>query len=295
MARQLATLAEITREAFRLRVQNNRFLARLDAGEVEVISPAPPEPERDPGPIVRHEDGLWTRWASNYSIGTDQTVTRFDAVLRPEALAWPRHAFDDIDRRQYAAVRWEPQINAVMEQAREQSGHQFSIDMIVTTADLLEGRDLRVGTQLRIRLPEENNRWLSVQDFNPLNSVEESIVRLDARYGYTWLRPDWAVDSGASKRSFELLESWLSESQREEFKQKDAFTVIGSGSGKRYRIRQMFAYGILAVDRYDKPLREYCVVPKGGLALGDIMLAQKIALETDEWRTLKIANSRRPS
>lgn len=276
-------------------MQNNCFLARIDAGEVEVISPAPPELERDPGPIVQHEDGLWTRWCSDYSVGTDQIITRFDAVLRPEALIWPRRAFDYIDRRRYAAVRWEPRVNAVMERARERPGCPFFIEMIVTTADLQEGRDLRVGTQLRIRLPEENNRWLSVQDFNPLDPVEESIVRLDLRYGYTWLRPDWAANSGAYKRSFELLESWLSESQREEFKRNGAFTVIGSGSGKRYKIRQMLAYGILAIDEYDKPLREYCVVPEGDLALGDIMLAQKIALETDEWRTLKIANSRRLS
>ena len=34
----------------------------------------------------------------------------------------------------------------------------------------------------------------------------------------------------------------------------------------------------------------YCFVPKGNLVPGDVMLAQKIALETDELAALELAN-----
>ena len=38
-----------------------------------------------------------------------------------------------------------------------------------------------------------------------------------------------------------------------------------------------------------RPIRGWCFVPQGGLATGDITLAQKIALETDEDETMKVA------
>jgi hypothetical protein len=37
---------------------------------------------------------------------------------------------------------------------------------------------------------------------------------------------------------------------------------------------------------------QWCFAPQGDLAVGDVMLTQKIALETMEWKALASANSR---
>jgi hypothetical protein len=39
------------------------------------------------------------------------------------------------------------------------------------------------------------------------------------------------------------------------------------------------------------PLEEKVMAPEGGLAIGDVLLAQKIALETMERKALAVANS----
>jgi hypothetical protein len=62
--------------------------------------------------------------------------------------------------------------------------------------------------------------------------------------------------------------------------------VVGSDTGKRYRIRRGAAMNIeeLAADGY--VTRRWCFAPEGASAIGDVMLAQKIALETFELEAL---------
>jgi hypothetical protein len=45
------------------------------------------------------------------------------------------------------------------------------------------------------------------------------------------------------------------------------------------------------LDPAGRTVTQWCFAPEGGLASGDIMLAQKIALETMETKALAIANS----
>jgi hypothetical protein len=45
------------------------------------------------------------------------------------------------------------------------------------------------------------------------------------------------------------------------------------------------------IDAAGRPKIGWCFVPAGYLVAGDIMLAQKIALETNEFRALAVANS----
>ena len=47
---------------------------------------------------------------------------------------------------------------------------------------------------------------------------------------------------------------------------------------------------IYELDGAGRPRVGLCFVPKGYLVAGDVMLAQKIALETDERRALMVAN-----
>ena len=80
----------------------------------------------------------------------------------------------------------------------------------------------------------------------------------------------------------------------EQFAQYDAnsyFEVTGCHSGKRYRISHGTSMNIHELDGAGCPCVGWCFTPKGYLAAGDVMLAQKIALETDERRALAVANN----
>ena len=80
----------------------------------------------------------------------------------------------------------------------------------------------------------------------------------------------------------------------EQFAQYDAksyFEVIGCHSGKRFRISKSMSTNIHELDGAGRPCVGWCFAPKGSLAAGDVMLAQKIALETDERSALTVANS----
>ncbi|AWM02745.1 hypothetical protein [Bradyrhizobium amphicarpaeae] len=91
-------------------------------------------------------------------------------------------------------------------------------------------------------------------------------------------------------RGRRLLRDWLSAGQREQFDAARYFDVTGSDSGKRYRICYGTAANIRELDRNGKEGIGWCFAPTGALVPGDVMLAQKIALETAEASTLAIAN-----
>ncbi len=87
-----------------------------------------------------------------------------------------------------------------------------------------------------------------------------------------------------------LLKEWLSPEQLAQYNANKYFEVIGSDSGKRYRISHGAAMNVHELDGAGRPRIGWCFVPKGYLVAGDVMLAQKIALETDERGALAVAN-----
>jgi len=91
-------------------------------------------------------------------------------------------------------------------------------------------------------------------------------------------------------RGLELLKEWLSPEQFAQYDAKCYFEVTGCHSGKRYRICHGTSMNIYELDGAGRPRVGLCFVPKGYLVSGDVMLAQKIALETDERRALTVAN-----
>jgi hypothetical protein len=94
----------------------------------------------------------------------------------------------------------------------------------------------------------------------------------------------------AEEKGFTLLRSWLSSEQRRQFDGKSYFEVIGGDTGTRYRIHQGRMINIVAFNADGREARRLCFGPEGRVATGDIMLAQKIALETMERAALAIAN-----
>ena len=96
------------------------------------------------------------------------------------------------------------------------------------------------------------------------------------------------------RRSLNLMQSWLSDAQREQFDSRGYFEVIGSHTGRRYRIRAGTSTNIVELDSLGRSVAGWCFVPADSLPTGDVMLAQKIALENDEESALQVARSFAP-
>jgi hypothetical protein len=96
----------------------------------------------------------------------------------------------------------------------------------------------------------------------------------------------------AEEKARALLRSWLSPQQVNQWDSRKEFEVIGSHTGTRYRIRRATAMNIDELDSRGRVVTQWCFAPEGELAVGDAMLAQKIALETMEGKALASANSR---
>lgn len=90
-------------------------------------------------------------------------------------------------------------------------------------------------------------------------------------------------------RSLRLLRDWLSPHQSEQFDAKGYFDVMGCDTGTRYRIYYDDAMNVHELDDSDRLRTGWCFVPYGSLVAGDVVLAQKIALETFENGALSIA------
>jgi hypothetical protein len=94
---------------------------------------------------------------------------------------------------------------------------------------------------------------------------------------------DWFQEAGnaSEARGLRLLREWLSPEQRAQFDAKGYFDVTGCDSGRRYRIRRGINMNVYEIDQAGRPRAGWCFVPDANLVTGDIMLAQKIALEID--------------
>jgi len=92
------------------------------------------------------------------------------------------------------------------------------------------------------------------------------------------------------EKGFRLLRSWLSPEQAQQWDALSGFEVVGSQTGTRYRIRRGKVMNVHELDRAGNIVAHWCFAPKGNLAMGDVLLAQKIALETMEREALKTAN-----
>jgi hypothetical protein len=96
-------------------------------------------------------------------------------------------------------------------------------------------------------------------------------------------------------RGIRLLREWLSPVQLAQFDLYGYFDVVGCDSGKTYRICYRSGTNIYELDRDGRRKVGWCFVPVDTLVAGDVVLAQKIALETDEWRALAVARNFMPN
>jgi hypothetical protein len=122
----------------------------------------------------------------------------------------------------------------------------------------------------------------------PVRSTIDALFALYDSYSKAFL-DCWLLRDN-SLRGRMLLREWLSAEQRAQFDVHDYFDVIGCQTGKKYRIRYGHYSNIEELDANGRPASGWCFVPAGNLVAGDVMLAQKIALETSERAALSIAN-----
>jgi hypothetical protein len=94
----------------------------------------------------------------------------------------------------------------------------------------------------------------------------------------------------AEMRASQLLTDNLSPDQRLQFDAHVYFDVTGGTTGKRHRIRPGNQMNVEELDERGRRVHLLCFVPGGRVPTGDIMLAQKIALELFEAEALMVAN-----
>ena len=94
----------------------------------------------------------------------------------------------------------------------------------------------------------------------------------------------------AHKRGRHLLTQNLSPSQRDQYETRGYFEVVGGTTGKRYRIRNGRQMNVEELDKHGRRAGVLCFMPQGGLVVGDVLLAQKLALELFEPEARAVAN-----
>jgi hypothetical protein len=133
----------------------------------------------------------------------------------------------------------------------------------------------------------------------PVERAESRETAASRRLREWWGRP-WNIprrpfsrrstNPEAEARGIRLLNEHLSPAQRDQYKTCGYFDVVGGSTGKRYRINNGFQMNVEVLDKKGARQRLLCFMPEGGLVIGDVMLAQKYALELFEVHTLTVAN-----
>src|SRR4029079_7544435 len=104
----------------------------------------------------------------------------------------------------------------------------------------------------------------------------------------------WAP-ARARRRGFELLKRNLSPRQLDQFNRERLFEVYGGVTGRHYRIRRGWSMNIDEIGTGGSVVKTWCFYPKGRLCVGDVLLAQKVALEAFELEALDVDNFQRPN
>lgn len=98
------------------------------------------------------------------------------------------------------------------------------------------------------------------------------------------------LKTSSHTRSLALLREHLSREQCDQFNRHSYFDIVGSESGNRYRIHYARTANIDEYGQDNRHVRSWCFHPVDNLPIGDVLLAQKIALEVFEREALSVAN-----
>lgn len=99
----------------------------------------------------------------------------------------------------------------------------------------------------------------------------------------------------AKKRAHKLLVENLTAKQRKQFEENDFFDLDvedSKGAMRRYRINRGTSGNIHLMDKSGRTMRRYCAHPFNSYSIPveDVMLAQKLMIEHEEEKFVKLAN-----
>jgi hypothetical protein len=120
-----------------------------------------------------------------------------------------------------------------------------------------------------------------------LAGVRRALTTCRAVLAAVWER--WQAYEKIEARGIALLQEWLSPEQLSQFRRSRSFDVVGSDSGRRYRISYGTSTNVYELNDKGRIVMGWCFRPVGSLVAGDVMLAQKITLETNERAALMVA------
>lgn len=177
----------------------------------------------------------------------------------------------------------------------------------LTESAVARAREEIERAQQELRYP----RWVlaenaAIREATAITVIGE-VVRVDTQYGghftYATNEPEPDDDEpedqpDPDERAWDLLVDNLTSAQKRTLTRHGNIHVKGSVTGWRYRIRGDMTsdcqFNIERLDKRGKAEKSICFKPHGDedydLPTGDIMLAQKIIIETDELAMFKVAN-----
>ena len=102
-------------------------------------------------------------------------------------------------------------------------------------------------------------------------------------------RADPGGSEEARLKGMQLLLDNLTAKQKQQYDRFGYFEVVGSKTGKRYRICHGTSRNVYELDKQNQLAAGRCFAPSGTLVEGDCMVAQKIMLENSEEEALRMA------
>ncbi len=99
---------------------------------------------------------------------------------------------------------------------------------------------------------------------------------------------DGEYDETAKNKAMSLLKSVLDDQQIKDLESNSYFFLVGS-AGNRYKINASYMIGNVEEIDDDGMVAKYCAHPMN-VPIGDVILAQKVWLETDEEGFKRVAN-----
>jgi hypothetical protein len=115
------------------------------------------------------------------------------------------------------------------------------------------------------------------------------ICLMASRLNLTRASHDLRWQEEAEHKGLKLLLENLTAEQSQQYDRFGYFDVVGSKTGKRYRIRHGTSRNVNELFGQNGLGSGRCFMPRGSLVAGDCMLAQKIMLENCEEEALRVA------
>lgn len=116
------------------------------------------------------------------------------------------------------------------------------------------------------------------------DSLVADSIRFDRNHSLLdWVGFDIKKERKTNKKAEKLLLSYLSKSQKKQYKQDKTFVAIGSSTKTKYQINPWEQINVYALDSSGVNVTgKMCVVFSDSIPIEDHMLAQKLLIETNE-------------